>query len=112
MMLAIFIIILLLFLSYLMASATGQNAIIAQQPYAPKDYQNGNIDIVLEVVDEGEKIATLKKLRLILKIDLKTSKHIIDNAPIVIIKNINEEQAQDFQEEFNNMGIKVTLKNN
>ena len=51
-----------------------------QQPYTPKDCQNGNIDLVLEVVDSDKQIVALKELRLILDLDLKTCKYIIDKA--------------------------------
>lgn len=76
------------------------------------DWQNGNIDLILEVVDRDKKIIALKELRLILNLDLKTCKYIIDNAPIVILKNINEEQAQYLQEKFNYIGVNVSSKNN
>ena len=49
---------------------------------------------------------------MILNLDLRTCKYIIDNTPIMILKNVNESQAQSLQEKFNNIGLKVSFKNN
>ena len=106
------IIILLLILYSLIARLAKQKNISTQQTYTPKDCQNGNIDLVLEVVDNNKKIIALKELRLILNSDLKTCKYIIDNAPIVVLKNISEEQEQYLQEKFNYIGVNVSFKNN
>ena len=106
------IIILLLIVYSLIVCMAKQKNISMQQPYTPKDCQNGNIDLVLEVVDSDKQILALKELRLILGLDLKTCKYIIDNAPIVILKNISEEQVQYLQEKFNYIGVNVSFKNN
>lgn len=106
------IIILLLIVCSIIVCMTKQKNISMQQPYTPIDWQNGNIDLILEVVDRDKKIIALKELRLILNLDLKTCKYIIDNAPIVILKNINEEQVQYLQEKFNYIGVNVSSKDN
>ena len=108
----IIVIVLLLIAYLLIVCVAKQKNISMQQSYTPKDCQNGNIDLVLEVVDSDKQIVALKELRLILDLDLKTCKYIIDNAPIVILKNISEEQVQYLQKKFNYIGVNVSFKNN
>lgn len=108
----IIVVVLLLIAYLLIVCVAKQKNISMQQPYTPKDCQNGNIDLVLEVVDNDKQIVALKELRLILDLDLKTCKYIIDNAPIVILKNISEEQVQYLQKKFNYIGVNVSFKNN
>ena len=66
----------------------------------------------MEFVDNKKKIIAIKELRQILNINLRTCKHIINNTPILIIKNISEEQARHLQENFNSIGVKVSLQDN
>lgn len=107
----IFLLIIIILL-VIMSNASKGNGTSTLQMYFPKDCQNGNIDVVLEVVDNNKKVITLKELRLLLGIDLKTSKYIVDNAPIVILKNISDEQVQYLQEKFGSIGVKVSFRNN
>lgn len=74
---SITLIVLLLIVYLLIVCMAKQKNISVQQPYTPKDCQNGHIDLVLEVVANDKKIIALKELRLILGLDLKTCKYII-----------------------------------
>ena len=58
------IIILLLIVYSLIVCMAKQKNISMQQPYTPKDCQNGNIDLVLEVVDSDKQILALKELQI------------------------------------------------
>lgn len=109
-MMLLIVILVILFLAIFLI--TKQKGITVEQTFVPKDCQNGNIDLILEPVSNDKKIIVMKDLRLILNLDLKTCKYIIENAPIVILKNISDEQVEYFKDKFVYAGINVTFRDN
>ena len=105
----VFIVVLLFFISLLFIIK--QKSISKKYSFEPKDCHNGSIDLILQPINDDKKIIALKELRMLLNLDLKMCKYIIDNAPIVILKNISEEQEQILQEKFNYIGVNITFSN-
>ncbi|KXB08112.1 50S ribosomal protein L7/L12 [candidate division MSBL1 archaeon SCGC-AAA382N08] len=74
-----------------------------------EEEQKGSYDIELSEVGEN-KIDVIKIVRDIAEMGLKDAKAMVDDAPKVVLDDVDREQAEEIKEKFEEAGASVNLK--
>jgi len=70
----------------------------------------GDITLILEAIDESEKIATIRVIRNFTGIGLKEAVDLVENTPVSLLKNVAMNEATNLKRELGNVGATTSIQ--